>query len=197
MPPELFTIGHSTHDTEHFIELLQQHGVNAVCDVRSNPYSHYNPQYNRKRIASEIRNHGIDYIFLGEELGARNDNSNCYVDDKIQFGKLAAEPLFQWGLTRLKKGMRQYSVALMCAEKDPITCHRTILVTRQLRRDYTIKHILADGRIESGTAAEARLRDLLNIHPDLVRDENQCIEDAYDLQAQKIAYVNKEDHEKY
>ena len=191
MLDELFTIGHSTHATEHFVGLLKQHGVNAVCDVRSHPYSRYNPQYSREVIAGEIKNCGIHYVFLGKELGARSDNPDCYVDGKIQFKKLTDEPLFQQGLARLKQGTRQYSIALMCAEKDPITCHRTILVARQLRQEFTIKHILEDGRIESNLAAETRLRNLLNIHPDLARDESQCIEEAYDRQGGKIAYTKE------
>ena len=202
----LYTIGHSTHATDHFVGLLKRHGVTAVCDVRSHPYSKYNPQYNREKIADEIKSHGIAYIFLGKELGARSDNSNYYVDDKIQFKKLAADPLFQEGLARLKQGMKKYSIALMCAEKDPITCHRTILVTRQLQRDFTIKHILADGRLENNAETEKRLMNSLKIQPDLIRDEGQCIEDAYNLQGNKIAYTREntskkhltyENHERY
>lgn len=189
MPTELFTVGHSTHTTEHFLGLLKRHGVTAVCDVRSQPYSRYNPQYNSEKIAGEMKRHGIAYVFLGKELGARNENPKCYAGGKIQFKKLAHEPLFEKGLARLKQGLREYVIALMCAEKDPITCHRTILVTRQLRQAFTIKHILEDGNIESNTDAETRLLEALNIHPDMVWDESQCIEQAYDLQATKIAYV--------
>ena len=197
MPAELYTIGHSTHTTDYFVGLLKQHGITAVCDVRSHPYSKHNPQYNREKIADEIKNHGIAYIFLGKELGARSDKSNCYVGGKIQFKKLAAEPLFQEGLARLKRGMKKYSIALMCAEKDPITCHRTILVTRQLQREFTIKHILADGRLENNAEAEKRLIDLLKIEPDLIRDEYQCIEDAYNLQGNKIAYTKENTSKKH
>ncbi len=201
MSNELFTIGHSTHDAAYLFRLLKQHGVNAVCDVRSHPCSSYNPQYNREKIADEMKNHDITYIFLGKELGARSNNSNCYVDGKIQFGKLAADPLFQKGLARLKKGVKKYSIALMCAEKDPLICHRTILVARQLRREFTIKHILADGRVENNESTEKRLMSLLNIQPDLIRNECQCIEEAYDLQGSKIAYDKgnqvHENYEKY
>ena len=191
MPDQLFTIGHSTHFTGDFVGMLKQKSIEVVCDVRSHPYSKYNPQYNKETIAGELKDNNIRYIFLGKELGARNDNPDCYANDKVQFQKLIHEPLFQQGLDRLRQGMRKYSIALMCAEKDPLTCHRTILVTRQLRREVVVSHILADGGIESNAEAEKRLMNMLNIHPDLARNENQCIEEAYDLQGQKIAYVKE------
>ena len=191
MPAGLYTIGYSTHATEHLVGLLKQHGVDTVCDVRSQPYSRYNPQYNKATIAAELKNNNIIYVFLGKELGARSDNPDCYTNGRVQFEKIIDEPLFQQGLARLKKGMSQYSIALMCAEKDPITCHRTILVTRQLRREVAVNHILEDGSIESNTEAEARLMAVFNIHPDLARDENQCIEEAYNLQSKKIAYIKQ------
>lgn len=191
MSTDLFTIGHSTHATDYFVGLLKQHKVTAVCDVRSHPYSRHNPQYNKEQIASALKANNISYVFLGKELGARSDNPRCYVNGKLHYEKLINEPLFQQGLARLKHGMSQYSIALMCAEKDPITCHRVIFVTRQIRLQFTIKHILEYGRIESNAEAETRLQNRLHIYPDLVRTESQCIENAYDLQGQKIAYVKE------
>ena len=191
MPDQLFTIGHSTHPTGDFVGMLKQKSIEVVCDVRSRPYSKYNPQYNKETIAGELKNNNIRYIFLGKELGARSDNPDCYANGKVQFRKLIHDPLFQQGLDRLRQGMRKYSVALMCAEKDPLACHRTMLVTRQLRREIVVSHILAGGGIESNAEAEKRLMNMLNIHPDLARNENQCIEEAYDLQGQKIAYVKE------
>jgi len=187
---ELFTIGHSTHTAEHFIGLLQQHDITAIGDVRSQPYSRHNPQYNRESIAAVLKQHRIAYVFLGAELGARSDDADCYATSgKVRYARLAAAPAFQRGLARLRRGMREYSVALMCAEKDPLICHRTILIARQLRAECAIKHILADGGIETQAEAEARLMRVLNIGPDLARDENQCIAEAHALQEEKIAYV--------
>jgi len=190
MSATLFTIGHSTHPTEDFIGLLEQHGVNAVCDVRSHPHSRYNSQYNRETVAAALKRRRIAYIFLGKELGARSDNPDCRdARGKVLFQKLKNAPLFTQGLARVRRGMRDYCVALMCAEKDPITCHRMILVTRQLRREVSIQHILAGGGIETNVEAETRLMRALKIHPDLTRDEDQCIEDAYNLQGEEIGYV--------
>lgn len=191
MPAELFTIGHSTHDALHFLALLKQHGVTAVCDVRSTPYSRHNPQYNREQVSTALANHSIAYVFLGDELGARRVPPSCCVDGKTQFTKLAGEPLFRKGLDRVAHGARDYSVALMCAEKDPITCHRMILVARQLRSKFSIKHILEDGTVEDNAVAEKRLAESLKIHPDMIRNQSRCIEEAYDIQGQRIAYVEE------
>lgn len=193
MKRELFTIGHSTHTVEYFIGLLKRHSITAVCDVRSHPYSKYNPQFNREKLREELKKNDITYVFLGKELGARSENPECYIDGRVQYNYLVDEPLFQQGINRLRQGMKQYSIALMCAEKDPLTCHRTILVCREMR-SYAeqIKHILADGEIETDSEAENRLLKTLRIVPDMFKNKNECIEEAYDKQGQKIAYVEED-----
>jgi len=189
---ELYTIGHSTHAVDYFISLLKKHSITAVCDVRSHPYSKYNPQFNREELKKELKRYNIAYVFLGKELGARSENPNCYIDGRVQYNYLVDEPSFQQGIIRLKKGMKQYSIALMCAEKDPITCHRTILVCREMRSHAKqIKHILANGGIETNLEAEKRLLNTLGIVPDMFKNKNECIEEAYDKQGQKIAYVEE------
>jgi len=190
MQKHLFTIGHSTHTLEHFLGLIAKHRVEAVCDVRSVPYSQHNPQFNREPLKEQLRAAGVSYVFLGKELGARSDNPACYIDGKVQYNYLVDEPNFGQGLRRLRTGMDRFRVALMCAERDPLTCHRTILVCRELRApDLNIEHILADGSIETNTAAEKRLMSILNIRPDLIHGERHCIEQAYETQASNIAYV--------
>ncbi len=124
----IYTIGHSTHPSEKFIELLKRHEITAVCDVRSSPYSQFTPQFNRETIQSELKKHGIAYVYLGKELGPRSDDPGCYENGKVQYDRLAKTDLFHEGIRRAKEGMKSYRIALMCAEKDPIMCHRTILV---------------------------------------------------------------------
>lgn len=189
----LFTIGHSTHTVEYFIDLLKKHGITAVCDVRSQPYSQFNPQFNRESLKEGLKKNDIEYVFLGKELGARSENPSCYIDGKVQYNYLVDEPLFKQGINRLCRGMKQYSIALMCAEKDPITCHRMILVCREMRSVAgQINHILANGGIETNSDAENRLMNTLKIVPDMFKRKSECIEDAYDKQGQRIAYVKKE-----
>ncbi len=191
---ELFTIGHSVHTVERFMELLKQHSVNALCDVRSSPYSRYSPQFNRESLRDKVLKHGISYIYLGDELGPRSSDPSCYENGKVQYQRLAEKRSFQQGLNRLRKGMETYRIALMCAEKDPLTCHRMILICRQLRgNDIQIQHILEDGSLEDNRDTEQRLMKLLKIDPaDLFSSEEEQILHAYDLQADKIAYILEE-----
>ena len=191
---EIFTIGYSVHPVDQFMELLQMHGITALCDVRSDPYSRFMPQYNRESLKKEVARHHILYLYLGAELGPRSADPTCYEKGKVQYRRLAAREIFQQGLARLRKGMETHRVALMCAEKDPLTCHRMILICRNLRADdIVIRHILEDGSLEDNRDTEKRLMRLLKIDPaDLFSTEADQIQRAYDLQAEKIAYTLKE-----
>jgi uncharacterized protein (DUF488 family) len=190
MPQTLLTIGHSTHTLEYFTGLLTKHKVDAVCDVRSVPFSRHSPQFNRPALRLALKRLGIYYGFMGKELGARSNNPNFYISGRVQYSYLAEDPRFQSALRRVRQGLQTYRVALMCAERDPVTCHRTILVCRELRPyEPTIEHILADGSIETNEAAEKRLMSILNIQPDMLHSEHDCIELAYDKQASIIAYA--------
>lgn len=189
--PELFTIGHSTHPIDEFIGLLKMHGITAVADVRSDPYSRYNPQFNRENLQPELKRHGIAYVFLGKELGPRSDDPGCYEDGKVSYRRLARTTLFQEGLDRVRQGMASYRIALMCSEKDPVSCHRTILLCRHLRESGTrILHILEDGSIEENDALIRRLMELLKLSDkDLFTTPEEMVERAYDIQGEKIAFV--------
>lgn len=187
----LFTIGHSTHSIEHFIELLKMHAISAVGDVRSSPYSKFNPQFNRENLQKVLKENGIAYVFLGRELGPRSEDPSCYLDGRVQYDRLAATEIFKRGLERLLNGLKTYRIALMCAEKDPITCHRMILICRALRSgDLEIRHILEDGTTESLRDSELRLLHVLKM-PQLRLFEklDDLIQRAYDTQGHKIAYA--------
>ena len=191
---ELFTIGHSVHSVEHFTELLHRHGITALCDVRSSPYSRFTPQFNRESLKEVVARHCIAYLYLGAELGPRSADPACYENGKVQYKRLAATEIFQRGLARLRKTMETHRVALMCAEKEPLMCHRMILICRNLAGDdIVIRHILEDGSLEENRDTEKRPMRLWNIDPaDLFSTEADQIQRAYDLQAEKIAYAREE-----
>jgi uncharacterized protein (DUF488 family) len=191
----LYTIGHSTHSIEELIGLLKEHAVTAVCDVRSSPYSQYNPQFNRESLQKALKASGIAYVFLGGELGARTDDPSCYMDGKIQFDLLAGTDRFQQGLDRLRMGIRKFRISLLCAEKDPIMCHRMILVCRHVRGDdVSILHILEDGTLESNEESESRLMKSLKIaETNLFMAYEELVEMAYDGQGERIAHVEKDE----
>lgn len=191
---ELFTIGHSVHTLERFAELLKEHQITALCDVRSSPYSRFTPQFNRESLREDMAKNSISYLYLGAELGPRSADPACYKNGKVVYKRLAEKDHFQHGLGRLRKGMTTYRIALLCAEKDPLACHRMILICRHLRGgDILIRHILEDGSLEDNRDTEKRLLKLLKIDPaDLFLTEEEQIQRAYDLQGEKIAYTIEE-----
>lgn len=187
----IFTVGHSAHEVARFVDLLAWHGVEAVADVRSMPYSRRHPQFNRESLKESLNASGIAYVFLGKELGARSTDPDCYENGRVQFRRLAATSLFRSGLKRVLDGSQEMRLALMCAEKDPLNCHRTILVARELvALGKRVNHILADGEIETHEAAMNRLCTQLNIGEDLLRTPEELENDAYSAQEAKMAYTN-------
>ncbi len=190
---EIYTVGHSTHPFEKFLGLLQKQGVTAIVDVRSVPYSRFNPQFNREELRSALKAHVIRYVFLGKELGARSDDESCYVNGKVQYKLLAKTALFQSGLARVIHGAESHKIALMCAEKDPLDCHRTILVARELvSRGANVTHILQDGSTELHRDAISRLILKMGLREaDMFRSEYLTVDDAYEMQGERIAYDQK------
>jgi uncharacterized protein (DUF488 family) len=187
----VFTIGHSTHPLERLLELLSQHAITAVCDVRSQPYSRMSPQFNREPLEAALRSERIAYRFLGKELGARSDDPRCYEGGVVRYDRLAARDLFKQGLKRVLRGVQDgYHLALMCSEKEPLECHRTILVARHLEALGTpVAHIHADGHLETHDAAMSRLARLVNLpEGDLFHTREEFLEDAYRRQEARIAY---------
>ncbi len=184
------TIGHSTHSLEKLTALLAHHGITAVADVRSRPYSRVNPQFNRESLQAGLRAKSIAYAFLGRELGARPEDRSCYVGGKVRYDLLARTPLFQAGLARVALGVASHQVTLLCAERDPLACHRAILVCRHLAaRGITPQHILADGRLEGHEAALERLLAELGLaERELFRNHDDAIAEAYARRGQEIAY---------
>ena len=191
VPPSLFTIGHSNHTLEHFLHLLSLHAVRAVCDVRSTPYSQFTTQFNRSGLKRFLPEQGIQYLYLGAELGARSEDLSCYQNNRVSYGCLGRTAAFQSGLDRIESGLHKgFCIALMCAEKEPLECHRTILVSRHLaKRGIPVHHIHADGSLESHAAALERLRTLVHVpEADLFHSAEELNDEAYRRQEERIAY---------
>lgn len=189
----VFTIGHSTHSLEAFFALLQKHGVTAIADVRSAPFSRFNPQFNKDVLERSLKAAGIKYVFLGHELGARSDDPSCYENGRVLYGRLAQTELFRSGIDRVIRGVQEHRIALMCAEKEPLECHRTLLVARALdEHGIAVTHILSDGRLEAHPDAIERLLDVTGVpHDDLFRSRQDLIAQALSRQEVKIAYVDE------
>lgn len=196
----MYTIGCSTNSLEEFTELLKIHKVNCVVDVRSTPFSKYTSQFNRETLQRYLNQHKILYIWMGKEFGARRDNRNLYsVQGYLDFEKVRKDIDFLSGVQRIKKGIAKgYKISLMCTEKDPIDCHRTILVAKGLKdNDIDVKHILQDGRLITQNKIEERLLDMYfkdrnQINFDMLlgnsKTEEEMIEEAYKRRNKEIGY---------
>ena len=197
----VYTIGHSNHPIKDFINLLKKHEITAIADVRSSPFSKHNPQFNKDALTDALKREGISYVPLGTELGARPDDPTCYDNGSANFTKMAERPIFKQGIERLLKGMEKYRIAMLCAEKEPLDCHRTILVCHHLRKSgFPIKHILANGRVEDHQTTEHRLVKALGIEPilfDSMLTDADRIEEAYNRRAREIAYKRENEEENH
>jgi uncharacterized protein (DUF488 family) len=178
--------------------LLLRHGIDDVLDVRSSPYSRYAPQFNQSVLDGMlcgVGEVGIGYVFLGGELGGRPADRSCYdADGRIRYDRLANTDLFDDGIRRIMRGADERRVALMCTEKDPLDCHRALLVARTLvERGVAVEHILADGSLESHDAAMNRLMDGFKLprDGDLFRSRHEVISDALNRQARRVAHIGE------
>jgi uncharacterized protein (DUF488 family) len=196
---QIYTVGHSTHSIGSFIDLLRLHQIDVVGDVRSQPYSARFPHFSRDSLQASLKTAGIRYVFLGRELGARRDETDCYVNGQATYERIAKLPAFAQGIDRVLVGARKYRVALMCAEQDPLTCHRTILVCHELKKhNVLIRHICRMGALEDHQQTERRLveeelgcadqRDMFST----IGDPLKRLEQAYAQRAGSIAYRRDE-----
>ena len=191
----MLTIGHSTHPAEVFIELLRRNGVTALADVRATPYSRFNPQFNRESLVSSLVARGIAYVFLGSELGGRSNDPACYDNGHISYRRLGSTPSFHEGLDRVVQGATRHRIALMCSEKEPLECHRGLLVAPALEaRGVSVAHIRPEGGLELHADAMCRLiamhgmEDAIESQRLFPRSHAECIAEAINRQAHRFAH---------
>ena len=156
----LYTIGHSTNTIEYFVKLLKKYEIDYLLDVRSVPYSKYMPQFNKENIREELKRESITYFHMGKYFGARQEDDTLYHDEGyLDFDKVRAGKLFQIGMKNVEKGLAEgHNIDFMCTEKDPMDCHRTIMVARGFELDgVEVKHILKDGNLETQEELNNRL----------------------------------------
>jgi len=194
---QLFTVGYAAFDNfSSFSKWLKHYNVEAIADVRSLPYSRIRPEFNKDILMNNLKKSAIKYVFIGDHCGARVDDLSCYVNGYVDYTKVKETKNFQIGIERILKGLSSYSIGLLCAEKDPINCHRDILVCRNLKAyNISINHILADGKLEDNDATEKRLLKVLKLTDnDLFISADEQLELAYDRQGKNIAYKLKEEN---
>lgn len=166
--PAILTIGHSNHPIEQFLRLVKEAGVRLIADVRSFPISRYAPQFNKEALANSLQNEGIAYIYLGKELGGRaHERPSMPLD-------------FENGLRRVIEESASRRIAMMCAERDPLDCHRGLLLSRRLaEKGIAIGHILASGNIEIHRETEDRLLEAEGLAGEDFFPREQRLVDAY------------------
>jgi uncharacterized protein (DUF488 family) len=187
---DLFTIGHSNIPAERFVAMLRAAGIETVADVRSVPASRFCPWFSAKNLAPLLAGANMSYLFFGDELGGRPRDPSLYCDGVADYEAIAQRPSFQAGLDRLLGNAGERRLCLMCSERDPLDCHRCLLVARALAaRGVTVGHILHDGGIESHIATERRLLEAAGVDSDLfATGQDERLAAAYRRRARAVAY---------
>jgi uncharacterized protein (DUF488 family) len=170
--PAILTVGHSNHPIEHFLRLVKNAGVGMVVDVRSFPVSCYAPQFNKEALPKSLDGEGIAYLYLGKELVGRPHERPTIPKD------------FQKGIDRVTEESLHRRIAMMCAERDPLDCHRCLLVARCLaERGVDVGHILASGDIASHRETEDRLLVAEGLAAEDFFSREQRLADAYNARS--------------
>ena len=186
----VFTIGHSTHSIEEFLRLLKSHNIDSIYDVRSSPYSRFNPVFNQSELKDTLSEHSIQYVFIGDSLGGRSNDETDYVEGRVAYDRLKQKTGFTVGIGQVIEASRHHALALLCSEKEPLDCHRFILLSNELsQKGMEVKHILADGKIENQEETIGRL--LVRHHldeADLFRSDEELVAEALHFQELKVAH---------
>ena len=189
----IYTIGHSNHGIESFISLLKLASIDMIVDVRSAPFSKMYPHFNRNTLEAVLKDKEIGYLFLGDLIGGRSRYKSDYENGQVVYSRLADKDEYKATIKRVFDGSAKFIIALMCSEKEPLDCHRTLLVSQSLTElGAQIAHIHADGQIESQSDVLSRLLRNYNLDaPDLFGAETDRLLEAISKQEKKIAYSDE------
>jgi len=190
----IYTIGHSNHEIATFLNLLRATNIGMIVDVRSAPFSKMYPHFNRETLESTLKENMIGYLFLGDLIGGRSRNRDDYEKGQVVYSRLAAKDDYQTTIRRVLDGSGKFEIALMCSEKEPLDCHRTLLLSQSLcELGAQVAHIYADGKIESQSEVLSRLLNIYNLDtPDLFGADDERLQEALFKQEKKIAYSDEE-----
>jgi uncharacterized protein (DUF488 family) len=158
--PVIYTIGHSSHSLEYFLDLLRSHSINTIVDVRSFASSVYNPQFNKEALSNFLKRHEVQYLHFAEQFGARHSDPNLLDQDgKVDFAKVRATSHFKNGVERLRQGVQKgFVIALMCSEGEPFDCHRFSMISVALEKDgFQVQHIMKDNTLKTNAQLEQQL----------------------------------------
>jgi hypothetical protein len=188
-PFDIFTIGHSNHPIDRFIALLKGASLTAVVDVRSQPFSRRHPWFSANRLRANLEQTDIAYVSMGDALGGRPRGPALFRDGVADYEAIARTPEFRAGIDRVVAATKNSRPCLMCAEREPLDCHRCLLVAPALvARGLRIGHVLADGSVMAHGAIEERLLALAGSGDLFAGDVAARLADAYRRRAKKVAF---------
>lgn len=204
MKKTIYTVGHSTHTIDYFLELLTTYAINCVVDVRSVAASKYNPQFNQEPLSNFLKKHGVNYLHFDKEFGARyTDKSLLDDNDTVDFEKVRATKTFSTGVQRLEKGIeRGFKIALMCSEAEPFDCHRFGMISGYLsNNNFEVQHILKDKSLKTNAELEKQMMKKYAkkipiptlLEPDITPEMQ--LQAAYKLRNKDIGFSSKKGEE--
>ncbi len=148
----IYSIGHGNRKAKDFLDLLLKFEITYLIDVRSQPYSKFNPQFNQNDLKFLLERNNIKYVFMGDALGGRPLDPTCYDENgKVDYDKVKTKDFFKIGIDRLKKAYeKKIPIVVMCSESKPCECHRSKLIGRVLSKDeINLRHIDEKGKVKS------------------------------------------------
>jgi uncharacterized protein (DUF488 family) len=188
----ILTIGHSNHSAERFVELLNSVGVTAIADVRSVPVSRFAPHFNKEALATLLSTRSVLYRFLGNALGGRPTSPSMFTAGIADYEKMASQESFRAAMAKLIEATQRHRIALMCAEADPLDCHRCLLIGRALvSAGVDVGHILASGEIMTHGKVEDRLLEDEELTETslLFKTHQERLTEAYRSRSRKVAFA--------
>jgi len=192
---DLFSIGHSNIAEQQFLALLRGAGVTSIADVRSVPHSRFYPWFSQKQLSASLAAADIGYAAMGDTLGGRPRDDGLYRDGVADYEAMAARPEYAAGLGRLLDAVARSQVCVLCAEREPLDCHRCLLVARSVgKRGLTVGHILHDGSIEPHAETEQRLLALRGYGDDrdlFASGQHERLAAAYRRRGHAVAFRRK------
>ena len=189
------TVGYGNMDVRDFVGRIKSLRANCIVDVRTRPYSKYNMAFNKEELRDRLNEEGITYFWFGNKLGGKYDKIKyCDNQGRVDYEKVAESEKFIEGIKEFEQLIYKYNVCIMCSEKDPMKCHRFLLISRALK-EYNIHHIMPDFTLVKNADLEKRLFDLYGDmrQVSLFDEENaESIEElAYRKHGLKTAYVSE------
>jgi uncharacterized protein (DUF488 family) len=196
-PKQCYTIGYGNYPIDRFITFLQNVNIDVIIDVRSSPYSRFNPHFNRENLENSLHWSTIDYRYMGDKIGGRYlDPGLLFSDGTVDYRKVQDTEKFQEGITDVLSIISSgKTITLMCAEKEPERCHRFALISPVLQaKGISVIHIRPEGKLQTNEELERELAKPVgdSKQTTIIDGPGDPIEVMYEKLNKKIAYKMKD-----